>query len=316
MKDFDMLAKQLEQAEVRALTGKKDQKKKFEKASPRYLLLVLLASVIFQILSFLVIVKELRRRFAYQKELEKNINELNMSHAELEQIAFIATHDLQEPLRKMRTFSGRLLSLFKDQLNDEGKSILNKIDFAATRMQGLILDVVDYTNLINSNEPLETVDLEVCIRDVRENLSNLLAQQKVLIVANNLPQIKGYLYQLQLLFTNLVHNSIKFSKEGIDPVITITAEQIKATHPYRTEDNITEETFLLIRVVDNGIGFENEFAEKIFVMFQRLHGTNTAYEGKGIGLSICKRVMSNHNGFISAEGELGKGATFNLFFPI
>ena len=316
MVDFNILAKQMEDEEFKLMNERKKQKATYENESPMYLLFILIASIIFQIGSFIIISRELKSRYTYQKQLERNINELNMSHAELEQIAFIASHDLQEPLRKMRTFSGRLLLLFKDKLDQEGTSILNKLDSAARRMQGLIQDVVDYISLINSEEPQQSIDLNALLFDVQNNLQKTITSKNVVITVAELPEITGYPFQVQLLFTNLIHNSIKFSREGIPPEVNITGEKIRATNPFVVGKQPTEEQYLKIKVTDNGIGFENEFAKKIFVMFQRLHNQQSNYEGKGIGLAISKRVMSNHNGFISADGELGKGATFNLYFPI
>lgn len=316
MADFNALAAEMERRELIDLLEKNKGRNKYERAAPAYLIIILILSLLFLIVSFILIIKEFRKRYRYQKELEQKINELNMSHAELEQIAFIASHDLQEPLRKIRTFGG-MLTQYKNKVDKEGRLMLERIDASATRMQGLIQDIVDYTNLINSQEQLQEVDLNVCISDAQEKLSNLITNHNATITTHSLRKIKGYSFQLQLLFTNLIHNSIKFQREGIAPLVSITAEEILATTRLNPFNHPLEnEPYLLIKVRDNGIGFENEFARKIFVIFQRLHHQRSAYEGKGIGLSICKRVMTNHNGFISAEGEPGKGATFLLYFPL
>jgi light-regulated signal transduction histidine kinase (bacteriophytochrome) len=316
MEDFNSLAKKMEDGEKKVLQEKAAWRIKIEKVTPKYLSLTLVISIIFLIFSCFFIVKEFRKRHRYQKELERKINEINMSHAELEQIAFIASHDLQEPLRKMRTFGGRLLLHYKDKLNEEGEMMLNRLDFAARRMQGLIEDLVDYTNLINSEEPIQKVNLNDCLEDVIISLSNLVTNTQASFNIEKLPEIKGYPFQLKLLFTNLVHNAIKFSKENGIPKINISSYKVEANDVPKGKGSLNNDPYLLIKVEDNGIGFANEFAKKIFVMFQRLHTQNSSYEGKGIGLSICKRVMTNHNGFITAEGELGKGATFNLYFPL
>jgi light-regulated signal transduction histidine kinase (bacteriophytochrome) len=216
----------------------------------------------------------------------------------------------------MRTFGGRLLMEYKNTLDESGKKMLTRIDFAARRMQGLIEDLVDYTHLINSNEEKQEVDLNNCIKDVQENLSNLIQNRNVQFSISYLPPIMGYPYQLQLLFTNLIHNSVKFAKPGEDPFIEISSVQIEGDKIQDITERSKTDTYLKVSLKDNGIGFENEFAKKIFVMFQRLHNQNSTYGGKGIGLSICKRVMTNHNGLIAAEGEPDAGAVFNLYFPI
>ena len=205
---------------------------------------------------------------------------------------------------------------YKDSFDEDGRMMLSRIDFAARRMQGLIEDLVDYTHLINSNEEKQKVDLNTCIEEVQNSLANIIQNRKVEFSISELPVIDGYPFQLRLLFTNLIHNSIKFSKPEQNPVIEITSIQIEGDEVDDVLERSKTETYIKVSIKDNGIGFENEFAKKIFVLFQRLHNQNSSYGGKGIGLSICKRVMTNHNGFIAAEGEPGEGATFNVYFPV
>lgn len=314
MNDFKNLTQKFEQKQSQLLTQSEAEKKRFEITAPVYLRLIFVISILFQIVALVLIVREFRQRHQYQKDLERKVNELNMSHSELEQIAFIASHDLQEPLRKMRTFGGRLLMQYKETLNESGQMMLSRIDFAARRMQGLIEDLVDYTHLINSTEERKLVSLNECVEEVKNSLANLFQNRKVSLEVAELPSIEGYPFQLHLLFTNLIHNSIKFSKTDEAPVINITYDLVHGEALHLPHGPIAE-TFIKISVTDNGIGFENEFAKKIFVMFQRLHNQHSSYGGKGIGLSICKRVMTNHNGHIDAEGQPGQGATFNLYFP-
>ncbi|HEX8331433.1 MAG TPA: ATP-binding protein [Segetibacter sp.] len=316
MEDFRLQTSKFQNEQVDLMIESETSKRKYELAAPIYLRVIFILSMIFHLTAFIFIVREFRRRHQYQKDLERKIKELDMSHAELEQIAFIASHDLQEPLRKMRTFGGRLLMQYKDSFDEDGRMMLSRIDFAARRMQGLIEDLVDYTHLINSNEEKQKVDLNTCIEEVRNSLENLIQNRKVEFSISELPVIDGYPFQLRLLFTNLIHNSIKFSKPDQNPVIEILSIQIEGDKVDDILERSITETYIKISIKDNGIGFENEFAKKIFVLFQRLHNQNSSYGGKGIGLSICKRVMTNHNGFIAAEGEPGEGATFNVYFPL
>jgi signal transduction histidine kinase len=316
MDDFQLQTKKFQNEQIDLLGESETSKKKYEIAAPIYLRIIFILSMIFHIGAFILIVKEFRRRHQYQKDLERKIKELKMSHDELEQIAFIASHDLQEPLRKMRTFGGRLLLQYKDSLDESGRMMLSRIDFAARRMQGLIEDLVDYTHLINSNEEKQKVDLQTCIEEVQNSLANIIENRSVQFSISELPVIDGYPFQLRLLFTNLIHNSIKFSKDDTPPFIEISSTQIEGDKVDEVSERSGSETYIKVSLKDNGIGFENEFANRIFVMFQRLHNQNSSYGGKGIGLSICKRVMTNHNGFIAAEGEPNEGATFNVYFPI
>jgi signal transduction histidine kinase len=317
MEDFNRYASQMKAEEFEDLENENNKRKKFENAGPAYLAAIFSVCLVFLVVSFISIIREFRQRYRYQKELEQKINELNMSHAELEQLAFIASHDLQEPLRKIRTFSGQLQLQWGDKLDDKGRSLISKIEAAAKRMHGLIQDIVEYTNLVNSEEKLQKVDLKECIEEAQLKLANSIAKHNVTINTKNLKTIDGYRFQLQLLFTNLIHNSIKFSREGEAPVINITGEKILATtHLNPFNHPLENEPYLVVKVEDSGIGFNNESAAKIFVIFQRLHHESSKYTGKGIGLSICKRVMTNHKGFISAKGEPGVGATFYLYFPL
>lgn len=317
MQDFDRYANRMQEEEFKVLKIKNENRKKYESAAPAYLGAIFFVSLLFLLVSFISIIREFRQRYSYQKQLEHKINELNMSHAELEQIAFIASHDLQEPLRKIRTFTGQLQLQYGDKLEEQGKFLIHKMDVAGKRMHGLIQDLVEYTNLISSQEKLQKVDLKECIEEVKAKLENFINQHNVTINTKNLSAIEGYRFQLQLLFTNLIHNSIKFGKDGVAPVIDITAEKILATtHLNPFNHPLENEPYLVVKVLDNGIGFDNDFAGKIFAIFQRLHHENSKYSGKGIGLSICRRIMTNHNGFISAEGEPGVGAIFYLYFPL
>jgi signal transduction histidine kinase/type II secretory pathway pseudopilin PulG len=316
MEDFKMQTSKFQKEQVDLMMESEASKRKYEIAAPIYVRVIFLLSMIFHITAFILIVREFRRRHQYQKDLERKIKELNMSHAELEQIAFIASHDLQEPLRKMRTFGGRLLMQYKDSFDEDGRMMLSRIDFAARRMQGLIEDLVDYTHLINSNEEKQKVDLNSCIEEVQNSLANVIQNKSVEFSISELPVIEGYPFQLRLLFTNLFHNSIKFSKQDQKPFIEISSEQVEGDKVEDVAERSKTETYMKVSIKDNGIGFDNEFGKKIFVLFQRLHNQNSSYGGKGIGLSICKRVMTNHNGFIAAEGEPAEGATFNVYFPL
>lgn len=288
---------------------------KYESSMPRYFTAIFLFAFIIFLISFLVILKEFRQRSLYQKQLEQKINETNAYNIELEQIAFATSHDLQEPLRRIRTFSDRLIWKYHDQLNDEGKMILSRIDYSARRMQGLIEDLMNFTNLVRGGDQLSTVDANQLIQTVIESLKAEIELKKAMIHIGQMPSITGFEHQLFLMFKALIDNSIKFGKTGIPPVVTIQCVKTTGHELMHIDNNLGKKQFIRISIQDNGIGFSNEFSQKIFLIFQRLHA-DSEYEGKGIGLAIVERVMTNHNGYVLASAEVDKGALFNLYFPV
>jgi signal transduction histidine kinase len=304
---------QIQDEEMRLV--KEDSVRKYEANMPRYFVAIFLFAFTIFLISFLVILKEFRQRSLYQAQLEQKINETNAYNIELEQIAFATSHDLQEPLRRIRTFSDRLLWKFHDQMNDEGKMILSRIDYSARRMQGLIEDLMNFANLVRSGERLGTIDANQLIKSVIETLKPEVEQKKAMIHVGQLPSITGFREQLFLMFKALIHNAIKFSKPGISPVVTIQCVKTAGTDLINIDKKLAKKEFMRISIQDNGIGFSNEFSQKIFLIFQRLHA-DSEYEGKGIGLAIVERVMTNHNGYVIATAQPDKGALFNLYFPV
>jgi light-regulated signal transduction histidine kinase (bacteriophytochrome) len=288
---------------------------RYEQAMPRYFTAVFLFAATIIFISFLVILKEYRQRSKYQKQLEQKMLEVNAYNVELEQIAFATSHDLQEPLRRIRTFSDRLLWKYRDQLNDDGKMILSRIDFSARRMQGLLEDLMNFANLVRGGEALSVVDANKLIESVVEYMKQDIEMKRATIHIGQLPNITGFEKQLFLMFKSLIDNAIKFSKPGIPPVVTIQCVQTSGEDLEAIDKNLVKKEFIRISVQDNGIGFSNEFNQKIFLIFQRLH-TGTEYEGKGIGLAMVERVMTNHNGYVLASAQEDKGALFNLYFPV
>lgn len=309
MNDFMFLANAMNEIESKLIEKRKYESNWREFVTSFYLKLILIISILFQIISFIIIMKAFKRRRIYSRILENKIKELNLSNSEMEQIAFVASHDLQEPLRKIRTFSDKLSKNFSPDLNKDGQKLLEKMTTASKHMQDLLNDFINYTVLVKNTETAGKISLEKVIADVRSDLKEVIEMKKATIKVDQLPEIRGYNFQLHLLFSNLIDNALKFSKATISPVITITVS--KEVETIKDSDK----KYIRVTVSDTGIGFEKEFAEKIFIIFQRLHSQNSSYLGKGIGLAICKRVMMNHDGYITASGEAGAGATFNLYFP-
>ena len=292
------------------LAIRKTQREKYEGITPGYLSFSLGVSLAITIICFFFILREFKIRAGYQKKLEKSVEELNQRNSELEQIAEISSHDLQEPLRKLRLFSSKLLYNSKSLLDDSTKSSIERIDVAAQRMQSLIDDVVTYHNISNPQINKESIDLNTIVTDVTRAY---VANNALEIFVETLPSVEGDTAQLKLVFKHLLENAIKYAKPTIAPFVKIKYELIDGSAFDTSKQDIN---YHLITVSDNGIGFNEEYAHKLFAIFRRLHGQEASYKGKGIGLAICKKIMFNHNGYITANGRENEGATFNLYLPL
>ena len=245
-----------------------------------------------------------------ERKVEERTAELLRKNNELEQFAYIASHDLQEPLRKIRTFS----ELLQKSLATGApvNNYFDKIQSSAMRMTDLIKDVLNYSRLSNIDDSFEQIDLNVTLQHVKTDLELLIEQKKAKIVTDQLPLIKGLPSQLQQLFTNLIANSLKFSDK--EPYITITSSIVSPEEVKKHPALRNEIAYIKLVFTDNGIGFEQQFAERIFTIFQRLN-ERKVYAGTGIGLALCKKIVENHNGLISAKGALNEGATFTIILP-
>ena len=243
----------------------------------------------------------------------KNIELVN-SNAELMSFNHIASHDLQEPLRKIQTFISRLKDNDGEHISTAGKLYFNRIENAATRMQKLIKDLLIFSNTGSENDSVVDVNLNEIVELVKDELSEVITSKEASITYDELPTIKGLEFQLQQLFTNFISNSLKYAKLDTAPVIKINYSKISSKA--LPEDMCsTSNYYHHIAIADNGIGFNEVYAKKIFQLFQRLH-TKSEYEGTGIGLAICKKIVDIHNGFIAVNSEEGKGSTFNIYLPI
>lgn len=306
MDNLEIEIRDLENGELKILQENSSKKLIYEEITPGYFRFIVFFTSLILLISFYFVNRELRQRLRYQKELEIKVIELRRSNEELEQIAHVASHDLQEPLRKIRTFTNRLMIKYAASLNTEVKNMLIRIDVSASRMHELVLDVVNFTNLIYSSENVSNVSLDSVIRQALEDLKSDIAFKNAIIRYDTLPVIQGYPKQLTLLFKSLLDNSLKFTRKEVYPEIMI-----------RFNKQSTGDRLLVhVSVEDNGIGFDNQFERKIFMPFQRLHGHDSGYQGQGIGLAIVQRVMFNHNGTVAAKGRTGNGAVFDLYFPV
>lgn len=264
---------------------------------------------------FIMMIREFRKRIRYQDELQTMVIDLKRSHAELEQIAYASSHDLQEPLRKIQVFCNRLMWMKKEVMDEDTKNTMERINAAASRMQDLIEELVNLTSLTKEMQK-EHVSLNVPFKSAMDDLSQKIDDKKAEIEYSGLPFVKGNSDQLKILFKALLDNSIKFSRPGVCPEISITYDMVTGEELMENFRRLSHDKYHRITISDNGIGFENKFAHKMFRIFQRLHNRESEYEGKGIGLAICQRIMTNHEGYILAYGHLEVGATFKLYFPL
>lgn len=248
------------------------------------------------------------------KELEQANSDLKKSNAELAQFAYIASHDLQEPLRKIRVFSQMLEARLANSLDAQSLNYINKIQSASERLQTLIRDVLTYSELVKDSEIFVPTDLNKILDEIVSDYELLIAQKGASISYSGLPVLEAIPLQMTQLFSNLVSNSLKFAKAGVPPVISLAAKKITGAETAAV-GLMPDREYYHFRYSDNGIGFRPEYSEKIFNIFQRLHG-KSEYEGTGIGLAMCKKIALNHQGGLNARGSSENGAVFNVYLPV
>ncbi|PVX47394.1 hypothetical protein C8C85_3334 [Flavobacterium sp. 103] len=246
-------------------------------------------------------------------EIEESNKQLKTINAELESFNNIVSHDLQEPLRKIQMFVSRLEEKEIDLLTPNGKEYFVKIRLAANKMQTLLIDLLNYSRVAKGDKIFSKINLQDLVEQCIQDLSVNIEEKKAEIEVIDLPEINGIGFQIEQLFVNLISNSLKYSKENIPPKISIKSEKISGKEMYNSRI-ISNADYHKIVVSDNGIGFKQEYADKIFQLFKRLE-TDSKYRGTGIGLAICKKIMENHNGFIKVKSKLNVGTKFSIFFP-
>lgn len=247
-------------------------------------------------------------------ELEQKNYELEEMNKELQSFAYISSHDLQEPLRKIQTFASQIMEKEFENLSENGKDKFKRMQNAAQRMQTLINDLLAYSRTNVQERVFEKTDLSKIIEEVKEDLKEELEQKSAVIAIENTSQVDIIPFQFKQLLYNLISNSLKFSNIDTPTVIKIKSE-IATGENFDNEKLISSKKYCHIKVSDNGIGFDPQYNKKIFEVFQRLHGRDR-YNGTGIGLAIVKKIVENHNGFITASGVQNQGATFDIYIPI
>ena len=244
---------------------------------------------------------------------KKNL-ELKHNNAELESFTYIASHDLQEPLRKIQSFSKLILTKELANLSATSNDYFSRIIAAAQRMQHLIDALLNYSSSNSLDNQSLLTDLNGIIDEVIYNLNDIIEEKKAIIEKADLPKLNVVQVQFYQLFSNIISNALKYSRPHIVPLIKISANIIAADE-IKTGTTDKKGKYWKITIADNGIGFDQQYEFKIFELFQRLHGRNE-YEGTGIGLAICNKIVHNHNGFIVAAGHPGVGAEFTIYLPI
>lgn len=250
--------------------------------------------------------------FKNKEKLRYQAEELARSNAELQEFAYIASHDLQEPLRKIQAFGERLNTKASELLDKQCKDYLDRMMNASERMQHLISDLLKYSRVTTQARTFIPIALSEVVREVLSDLETRIEQENGCVDVGNLPTIEIDPLQIRQLFQNLISNSLKFHKDGIAPKIIIRSEFIGKVG----NDSLptSSEQLCRITVQDNGIGFDEKYLDRIFKIFQRLHGREK-YKGTGIGLALCHKIIKRHGGHITAKSKPGKGATFIITLP-
>jgi len=249
-------------------------------------------------------------------KLKENIKILENANIELGTFAHIASHDLQEPLRKIITYSSILVADYYDIIDQQGQSYINKMQKASVRMRNLINDILEYSKLSEENYVFKPTNLQSVVVEVFSHLEIAINETKAkFTIERDLPVIEADFTQMRQLFQNIISNSLKFVKAGIIPEISITYEIIMGKEIAEADKKMLNEKFCVLYIKDNGIGFKEEYMTRIFTIFQKLNN-NTLYQGTGIGLAICKKIVEKHHGFISAGSKVNDGSLFTITLPV
>ncbi len=244
------------------------------------------------------------------KQLIKHVDRLEKANKDLDRFAFMASHDLQEPLRKILTFTGRVSARGATLLDKESLMDLQRVQRAALRMKNLIQDILTFSTLSTHQENFIKCDMKVLVCEALEELQEIINEKQADIDVGPLPTLTVYPGLIRPLFVNLVSNALKYAKAGVAPSIRIYSEERN-----HAPAAVKGTRYARIYIKDNGIGFDQRYAEQIFEMFKRLH-SQSQYEGTGIGLALCKHIVEQHEGFINVTSKVGEGSTFILSFPL
>lgn len=293
------------------------QPQQFEQLMPtRHGSMWLSVSVVRQGQGLVISFLDITRLKTYQQQLQELVGQLEHSNQQLQQFASVASHDMQEPLRKIQSFGSMLLSEYGETLPERGQDFLRRMQQAAARMQQLVKDLLTYSRLSTQDFPIAHVDLNHVLAEALTDLELTIEEKAAQLQLSPLPTILGNAFQLRQLFFNLVGNALKFHQPGLAPVVDISSEEIAAHQaPTSVKNKYPGLPVTLITVADKGIGFEEHYKDRIFKPFQRLHG-HSQYAGTGIGLAICRQVVEGHGGALEVQSKPGEGSTFFIYLPL
>jgi PAS domain S-box-containing protein len=246
--------------------------------------------------------------------IEENVT-LTKTNNELQQFAYMASHDLQEPLRKIITFSNRIQQQYNNDMPEGSKAYLEKIVSSSQRMTRLIEDLLNFSMVAGSDEQFVRTDLNEVLRLILTDFEELIKEKGAEIVHEDLPVICANTVQMSQMFHNLIGNALKFSKNGVKPIIEISSKLLAPDSILEYPELVDDTQYIELTFKDNGIGFDQQYADKIFTIFHRLNH-DEKYKGTGIGLALCKKIVENHQGSISVSSEVGKGAAFKIILPL
>ena len=314
MDDVSKQITKMENEENKLLTVRSASLNKSATATPLLAILLIIGSIIILAAAYLKIIRDLKTADTLKFNLEQKNEELIQSNKELESFNYISSHDLQEPLRQIQNFTSRIITNEQQNLSDKGKNYLEKVNNAANRMQTLIADLLAYSRTKTAERKFEITDLNTIVEDVTTEFKETIDEKHATIEVGEMCEANIIPFQFRQLMHNIIGNALKFSNPDIPPLIKIKSCNIRYSKTNDAKLTLGKE-YCHISITDNGIGFEPQYKDRIFEVFQRLHDKQKI-NGTGIGLAIVKKIVENHNGIITATSELNEGATFDIYIPV